>query len=181
MKQNLSLPLVRQIMTEFAEQTGLSPVSRSPRRYLWTDAFAVCNYLGLFCQTQDENWRDLALRLVDQVHHTLGRTLKDGKECGWISGILAPEGEMHPTAGGLRIGKSLPERGINEEYNERLEWERDGQYFHYLTKWMHALSRVSRVTGDPKYLGWSIELHRWPVPGSRIFPTPEAGRGCTGR
>ena len=30
-----------------------------------------------------------------------------------------------------------------------LEWDRDGQYYHYLTRWMHALNRVSRVTGNP--------------------------------
>src|SRR6185369_489338 len=40
----------------------------------------------------------------------------------------------------------------------RLEWDQDGQYFHYLTKWMHALSRVSRATGDAVYAGWAMEL-----------------------
>ncbi len=35
------------IMTEFAVATGLSGTSCKPRRYLWTDAFAVCNYLEL--------------------------------------------------------------------------------------------------------------------------------------
>jgi len=34
------------LMTNYAERTGLA--SEQPRRrYLWTDAFAVCNYLGL--------------------------------------------------------------------------------------------------------------------------------------
>ncbi|HEY0196437.1 MAG TPA: hypothetical protein VGC02_02580, partial [Methanobacterium sp.] len=41
---------------------------------------------------------------------------------------------------------------------ERLEWDRDGQYYHYLTKWMHALNRVRGVTGDPVYAGWALEL-----------------------
>src|SRR5258706_6251131 len=36
------------------------------RRYLWTDAYAVCNWLGL-------GDRERALRLVDAVHQTLGR------------------------------------------------------------------------------------------------------------
>jgi hypothetical protein len=31
-------------MTEFADQTGLSQAGTVPRRYLWTDAFAVCNF-----------------------------------------------------------------------------------------------------------------------------------------
>jgi hypothetical protein len=60
--------------------------------------------------------------------------------------------------GGLRIGKSLKERDPSEPQDDRLEWERDGQYYHYLTKWMHALERVSRVTGDPKFNSWAIEL-----------------------
>ncbi|MFA6673512.1 MAG: hypothetical protein WCS24_12775, partial [Methanoculleus sp.] len=28
----------------------------------------------------------------------------------------------------------------------------------YLTKWMHALNRVSRATGDPAYTRWAVEL-----------------------
>ena len=39
MKEELPLSLVRGIMEEFAERTGLAPAGRSPRRYLWTDAF----------------------------------------------------------------------------------------------------------------------------------------------
>jgi hypothetical protein len=34
----------------------------------------------------------------------------------------------------LRIGKQLAERRPGERFDERLEWERDGQYFHYLTR-----------------------------------------------
>jgi hypothetical protein len=52
----------------------------------------------------------------------------------------------------------MNERGPNELFDERLEWERDGQYYHYLTKWMHALERVGGITGDPKYCRWSVEL-----------------------
>jgi hypothetical protein len=79
---------------------------------------------------------------------------------GWISGLDANEGEEHPTAGGLRIGKKLNERKRWEPCNESLEWERDGQYFHYLTKWMHALNGVALATGDPAYLRWAMELAR---------------------
>jgi hypothetical protein len=145
-------------MEDFARRTGLDPAGDSPRRYLWTDAFAVCNYLGLFEKSGNDLYRDLALRLVDQVHHTLGRHRPDDPRRGWISGLPAKEGELHPTIGGLRIGKTLPERAIVEPYDERREWDQDGQYYHYLTKWMHALNRVSHVTGDPKFLGWAIEL-----------------------
>jgi hypothetical protein len=158
MEQKAATALVSGIMLDFASLTGLAPAGALPRRYLWTDAFAVCNYLELFRQTHDETYRDLALRLVDQVHHVLGRHRDDDPRTGWISGLSEQEGEMHPTKGGLRIGKQLPERGQNEPINERLEWDRDGQYFHYLTKWMHALNHVSRITMDPKYNGWAMEL-----------------------
>ena len=98
--------------------------------------------------------------LSARYHDTLGRHRADDTRIGWISGLSLQEGEQHPTAGGLRIGKTLSERGINEPFDDQREWDRDGQYFHYLTKWMHALSRVSRVTGNPDYLGWAIDLAR---------------------
>ena len=149
---------VRHLMLEYAGLTGLDPASVHPRRYLWTDAFAVCNYLGLFHKTNDETYRQLALRLINQVHHILGQHRNDDPRTGWISGLSMQEGELHPTKGGLRIGKFLPERGPDEYYNARQEWDQDGQYFHYLTKWMHALNRVSQVAGNPVYTMWAIEL-----------------------
>jgi hypothetical protein len=88
----------------------------------------------------------------------LGRHREDDSRSGWISGLSEAEGEAHPTRGGLRIGKRLPERSDNEPFDERLEWERDGQYFHYLTKWMHALDQASRFAGDPRYKLWAREL-----------------------
>ena len=158
MKHNESLPLVREMMTEFAGETGLSPARNSPRRYLWTDAFAVCNFLGLYDQAGEERCLELALQLVDQVHQTLGRHREDDPRRGWISGLGEEEGKRHPTRGGLRIGKGLNERGPRDPYDERLEWDMDGQYYHYLTKWMHALHCVSSVTGDLTYHTWAIEL-----------------------
>jgi hypothetical protein len=120
------------------------------RRYLWTDAFAVCNLLGLRRETNEGRFLDLALDLVDRVHQTLGHD-RDGN---WLPGAT----EAHPTRGGLRIGKALPERGPDEPLDERLEWERDGQYFHYLTRWMIALDEVARETGDAKFHTWAREL-----------------------
>jgi hypothetical protein len=162
-------------MQDFARSTGLDPVSPLPERYLWTDAFAVCNYLGLFQETGNARFRELALRLVDQVHHTLGRHRDDDPRAGWISGLSPDDGELHPTAGGLRIGKPRPERGIGEPYHEEREWDQDGQYYHYLTKWMHALCRMSRVTGDPTCHTWAIELAQ--VAHARFtFQPPGGGR-----
>ncbi len=158
MKQETSKSTAREIMMEFAHLTGLLSSREKPRRYLWTDAFAVCNFLTIYRQTSDEHYKELALRLVDQVHTILGRHREDNPWIGWISGLPEEEGKKHPTKGGLRIGKGINERRSDEPYDEQLEWDRDGQYYHYLTKWMHALNRVSRVTGDSLYSRWAIEL-----------------------
>jgi hypothetical protein len=145
------------LMEGFAVATGLAGGSR-PVRYLWTDAFAVCNYLGLHRATGKAAWLELALRLVDKVHHDLGRHRADDTRQGWISGLDEEEGSRHPTRGGLRIGKPLPERAPGEPFDARAEWDRDGQYFHYLTQWMHALHRVAVETGQGTFTAWAIEL-----------------------
>jgi hypothetical protein len=163
-------------MGAFAERTGLGS-ERPPQRYLWTDAFAVCNFLALARETGEERYTALALALVDQVHQVLGRYRADDLRSGWISGLEEREGAAHPTRGGLRIGKKLPERRPTEPFDARLEWDRDGQYFHYLTKWMHALDQVSRATHDPRFNRWARELaevahaaftHGPPGPGRRM-------------
>ena len=147
-----------QIMLDFADLTGLGASSQPPGRYLWTDAFAVCNYLSLFRVAKDRSWLDLALQLVDQVHCILGRHRADDMRSGWISGLSDEEGRLHPTRGGLRIGKGMSERSPAEPFDEHREWDRDGQYFHYLTKWMHALRCVGSVTGERIYTEWALEL-----------------------
>ena len=132
-------------MAAFAQRTGLSPATEHPQRYLWTDAFAVCNFLELSERTGDQEYRRYATELIDQVHRVLGRFRYDDNRRGWISGLDEQEGRRHPTLGGLRIGKPLKERGADEVLDEQLEWDRDGQYFHYLTKWMHALCQAAFV------------------------------------
>ena len=97
-------------MLAFAERTGLAS-GRPSQRYLWTDAFAVCNFLGLRDATGEERYAELALRLVDDVHWMLGRHRSDDLRRGWISGLGEDGGAAHPTRGGLRIGKELPEQG----------------------------------------------------------------------
>jgi hypothetical protein len=134
----------RELMIAFAGRP-------TPRRYLWTDAFAVCNWLAL---GED----DRALQLISHVHQELGRHRKDNHRSGWLSGLADEEGDWHPTRGGLRIGKALPERRIDEPFHPDLEWERDGQYFHYLTKWMHALDQAAVRTNQAKLHGWAREL-----------------------
>jgi hypothetical protein len=172
MKNDTRQVTFQALMAEFAARTGLDPAEKAPRRYLWTDAFAVCNFLELYRRTNDEKFRDLALRLVDQVHTSLGRHRDDDPRTGWISGLGEEEGRRHPTIGGLRIGKELNERGPGEPFDESLEWERDGQYYHYLTKWMHALNRVSRVTGEAAYNAWALELAKTAHARFTVVPSP---------
>lgn len=161
------------LMRHFAERTGLDS-DAPPRRYLWTDAFAVCNYLALWRATEAPHYRELALRLVQQVHAVLGRHRPDDTHRGWISGLGDREGEQHPTIGGLRIGKKLPERPRGAPLDERLEWDRDGQYFHYLTRWMHALDQVARWTGEAHFNTWARELADV---AHRAFTGARPGRG----
>ncbi len=153
-----------ELMTGFVERTGVTGDGPS-RRYLWTDAFAACNLLGL-------DQADLARTLIGRVHRELGRHRGDDGRSGWISGLAERDGEAHPTLGGLRIGKPLPERRPDERFDERLEWERDGQYFHYLTKWMHALDQAARAIGDAQLATCARELadtaQRRFVHGSRM-------------
>ena len=141
-------------MTRFAERTGVSS-GRPPRRYLWTDAFAVANLIGLGRTLGDRTSTELAMQLVRCVHNVLGRHRPDDARRRWLS---AEAGPAHPTRGGLRIGKPLPERAPGEPLDPRLEWDRDGQYFHYLTKWMHALDQVSRAAREPMFNDWAREL-----------------------
>lgn len=150
--------ICQRLMREFAERTGLLDASLPPRRYLWTDAFAVCNFLELYAQTKEQAHLQLALKLVDQVHQVLGKHRTDGKQQGWLSGLDEQAAQQHPTCAGLRIGKPLNERQPDESPDEAREWQQDGQYFHYLTRWMHALNCVARMTRKPIYLQWAFEL-----------------------
>lgn len=153
----MSDTLVSALMMDYARSTGICGTS-PPRRYLWTDAFAVCNFLGLYRQTGSQEFLELAVKLVDQVHHILGRHRTDDPRQGWISGLSEQEGELHPTCGGLRIGKALNERPRDRPLDQWQEWDRDGQYYHYLTKWMHALHLLGRETKSIRYEEWAAEL-----------------------
>jgi hypothetical protein len=147
------------LMLAFAERTGLAG-DAPPRRYLWTDAFAVCNCIALAAGDRTSPFGALAMRLVAQVHEVLGRHRADDVRRGWISGLDDTGGALHPTAGGLRIGKPLPERRANEPLDPELEWDRDGQYFHYLTRWMHALDQFAHAFDRSDAGRWAGELAR---------------------
>ena len=146
-----------ELMTRFAQRTGLESDAPS-QRYLWTDAFATCNFLGLSEACSEPRFRQQALQTVERVHGVLGQYRQGDVRHGWLRGPHGAASAGHPTRAGLRIGKPLPERGPGEHADEELEWERDGQYFHYLTRWMHALDQLARATGSPQLNLWAREL-----------------------
>uniref|UniRef100_A0A915DTX8 Uncharacterized protein n=1 Tax=Ditylenchus dipsaci TaxID=166011 RepID=A0A915DTX8_9BILA len=123
-------------------QKSSIPQNPASSRYLWSDAYGVCNYLTLHQQTGSQEALEQAKILIDTVHNILGRT-RNGLS------RLGDSTDEHPLRGGLRIGKEQDEgRGMSE----------DGQYYHYLTKWLFALNRMSLVSKDPRYNQWAIEM-----------------------
>lgn len=172
-EEHRKLLKARELMDDFSRRTGLTGDEGDKNtRYLWTDAFAVQSFFGLSHGLGDESYRERALQLIALVHEKLGRFHPDDERKGWISGLSEEEGRKHPTAGGLRIGKKMPERGEAEPFHERLEWERDGQYFHYLTRWIQALLQAHQETGEQQYAVWAAEL----VLANKKFFHSETGR-----
>jgi hypothetical protein len=161
-RDDVRIARAKELLTNFAHRTGIHASRDTSRRYLWTDAFAVQALLGLSRATGEQHYRADAFRLVDLVHLHLGTHRLDDPRVGWISGLDGPAGELHPTLGGLRIGKPLPERPADAPYDEYAEWERDGQYYHYLTRWLAALMACSAAGEHDKarmqYLVYAREL-----------------------
>lgn len=162
-----------ELMQRFATRSGLEG-DAAPVRYLWTDAFAACNFQDLADAGFGAHFEALAQRTVAQVHRVLGHFRPDDARQGWLRGAAGSADAHHPTRAGLRIGKPLPERHAGEPFDEQLEWQRDGQYFHYLTRWMLALDHLARRRRQPQLAGWARELadaaHRaftHAVPGGR--------------
>jgi hypothetical protein len=175
--------IAEDIMQRFASRTGLlDGGDPQERRYLWTDSFAVGNFLQLSRRrvggenpvTTDTSsttttttstsgstsfdYGQLALNLVGAVHEGLGRFRSDDDRNGRAHQYLSGGSSDHPTAGGLRIGKSMNEKELGDPDDSDIEWAKDGQYFHYLTKWMMALDQLTRYTNDPKYNQWALEM-----------------------
>jgi len=144
---SVHLPLFRKVLDEVygpistPEQWIPKPYAEGKGRYLWTDAFGVCNYITLYHQTGDVIYLDQADSLIQNVHDVLGKDRQGNK-------ILGNSTKEEPLHGGLRIGKQDPEGTPNG----------DGQYFHYLTKWMFALNRMSLARGSEMYNNWAIQL-----------------------
>ncbi|CAF0880954.1 unnamed protein product [Rotaria sordida] len=117
------------------------PYADNKSRYLWTDAYGVCNFLTLYRETNDIKYLEQADALINNVHDTLGYERNVKKRLGNAT-------DEYPTRGGLRIGK-IEDEGSHDG---------DGQYFHYLTKWAFALSRMAKIKNDQRYIRWAIDL-----------------------
>lgn len=153
MENEILMKQAGELMDSFAARTGLRSGEGDPaRRYLWTDAFAVHAFFGLHHIFGEDKYKQQAILLVDLVHDHLGKFHPQDSRQGRISGLSEDVANTQPTVAGLRIGKELPERKKEDSYNSRLEWERDGQYFHYLSRWIVALLQVHRETKEEKYL-----------------------------
>eukprot|EP00397_Hematodinium_sp_SG-2012_P039452 GEMP01043075.1.p1 GENE.GEMP01043075.1~~GEMP01043075.1.p1 ORF type:complete len:345 (+),score=93.06 GEMP01043075.1:180-1214(+) len=105
------------------------------RRYLWTDAFGVLNFITLAERTTTfrDKYLGCADKLVAAVHRCLGRPRSEQ-----FPMLPNQRGEFK----GLRIGK-LRAR-LETDYG----MEYDGMYWHYLDKWIFALARLARVKGE---------------------------------
>ena len=149
----------KSLLDSFLTRTGIMDTGGDiSRRYLWTDAFAVQACFSLNHILENKDYLNFGLRLIREVHNHLGSHRPDDRRKGWISGLSRKEGEEHPTVNGLRIGKKLPEKPEGDPFYQRLEWERDGQYFHYLTRWFNALHQAYAETNEKTYARWAVEL-----------------------
>lgn len=153
------IKLAKELIEQFSSRTGLiGNNGDESRRYLWTDAFAVQTLFGLYNFLENITYKESAKKLITLVHQHLGKFHPDDDRTGWISGLPEEEAVNHPTKNGLRIGKKLPERKKDHPVNQRLEWERDGQYFHYNTRWVIALLHAHQETKEDKFAQWAAEM-----------------------
>jgi hypothetical protein len=119
------------------------------RRYLWTDAFGVLNFVTM-AQRYPESRRavllDAARQLIDSVHATLGQPRSPTLP-------MAAQADGTPYGyRGLRIGK------VNARTSSDAGMEYDGMYWHYLDKWCFALLRYHQVSGDVGALRQAVHL-----------------------
>ncbi|KAI0598287.1 hypothetical protein F4775DRAFT_556149 [Biscogniauxia sp. FL1348] len=131
-------------------------------RYLWTDAFGVVNFVTLAREKGPGPSRAyylaLAERLASTVHEVLGRERGDDNDATTTSSPSIPARlpgatDEQPLAGGLRIGKAAATGP-----------DGDGQYHHYLTLWMFALSRLALATGRARWNALAVQLARAALP-----------------
>ena len=113
------------------------------RRYLWTDAFGVLAYTTIAQEYQKQGntneyqkYKQAAETLIATVHQCLGtpRSSSSKSDDQMQRDPKSPTGFV-----GLRIGKTESKKIT--DYGMRY----DGQYWHYVDKWLLALARSGHV------------------------------------
>ena len=120
---------------------GVSEATRVQHRYLWTDAFAVLAYNSLAEYytyrgngEEAKAYEGAVNTLIDVVHNCLGKPRSGRDEDKMLESDVSPTGFA-----GLRIGK------VESEIPTDYGMEYDGQYFHYIDKWLLALARTNHI------------------------------------
>jgi hypothetical protein len=125
-----------------ADEAGLCADGHQ-RRYLWTDAFGVLAYVSLAEQLEQQHdqqqdaqkYRQAADKLIDTVHQCLGKPRSHKAEHAMQVDPESPTGFV-----GLRIGK-VQSRQVTD-----YGMQYDGQYWHYVDKWLLALARAGHAS-----------------------------------
>lgn len=124
----------------------------SQRRYLWTDSFGLANFVTMAYRArqagnaQDESdcvWA--ATRLVEAVHQTLGRPRAES-----FPMRVSKRGSTKFV--GLRIGKTR----ARHETDGGMTY--DGQYWHYIDKWMFAVSRLAVLANNTQLMREALAM-----------------------
>ena len=111
------------------------------RRYLWTDAFGVLAYVSIAERYKTEGnlveadkYKRAADTLIKVVHDGLGAPRSNKPEDAMTKDASSPTGHV-----GLRIGK-VHSRKVTD-----YGMSYDGQYWHYVDKWLLALARSGHI------------------------------------
>eukprot|EP00923_Selenidium_pygospionis_P013090 GHVN01022611.1.p1 GENE.GHVN01022611.1~~GHVN01022611.1.p1 ORF type:complete len:463 (+),score=79.89 GHVN01022611.1:151-1389(+) len=140
-----------QVMMIFAHTTGLIPPDENKQRvrYLWTDAWAVINCVGLSRMARhygENKSSDKMLRLGASTIAKTQQVLGSHRRAQFPNDSDNRSGPL--TNGGMRIGKAYSEDLKVDPHDDPFSYDRDGQYFHYLTKWLNALCLFADETND---------------------------------
>jgi hypothetical protein len=134
---------------------GKSEASLNPktnqRRYLWTDAFGVINYVSLAVayrekgdEQKSQEHLQSASRLIDSVMATLGTE---------VSPNFPMAADEDGRAKGLRIGK------LQSRQSSDAGMAYDGMYWHYVEKFIYALCCYAATARDRSALDKAAKVH----------------------
>ncbi|KAF4747447.1 hypothetical protein FOZ63_028520 [Perkinsus olseni] len=117
------------------------------RRYLWTDAFGVLNFISLSkgFPGRSSEFLGAAGKLIKTVHETLGTPRS-------IELPMLTDPDRPGYYKGLRIGK------LHARASSDAGMKFDGMYWHYVDKWLFALIRYHQATRSAEALDDALRL-----------------------